>query len=68
MSVAPSRNDRTAAVNRASGRSTVRRIISQTAASFGKIPMEQMERTRDNRQVALLRALGNAHASGTQKQ
>ena len=44
------------------------RIISQTAASFGKIPMEQMERTRDNRQVALLRALGNAHASGTQKQ
>ena len=44
------------------------RIISQTAASFGKIPMEQMERTRDNRQVALLRALGIAHASGTQKQ
>ena len=34
------------------------RIVSQTAASFGQIPMEQMERTRDNKQVALLRALG----------
>ena len=33
------------------------RIVSQTAASFGRIPMQQMERTRDNKQVALLQAL-----------
>ena len=33
------------------------RIVSQTAASFGQIPMEQMERTRDNKQIALLQAL-----------
>ncbi|HRH87119.1 MAG TPA: 3-hydroxyacyl-CoA dehydrogenase NAD-binding domain-containing protein [Rubrivivax sp.] len=33
------------------------RIVSQTAASFGKIPMAQMERERDDKQIALLRAL-----------
>ena len=33
------------------------RIVSQTAASFGQIPMEQMERTRDTKQIALLQAL-----------
>jgi ketoreductase RED1 len=33
------------------------RIVSQTAASFGRTPIEQMERERDDKQVALLRAL-----------
>lgn len=32
-------------------------IIEQAAASFGKTPFEQMERERDDKQVALLRAL-----------
>jgi len=35
------------------------RIIDQAAASFGKIPIPQMERQRDNAQVALLRALAS---------
>jgi len=35
------------------------RIIDQAAASFGKIPISQMERQRDNAQVALLRALAS---------
>ncbi len=33
------------------------RIVSQTAASFGRIPMEQLERSRDVGQIALLQAL-----------
>ena len=32
-------------------------IIEQAAASFGRPPFEEMERTRDDKQVALLRAL-----------
>ena len=32
-------------------------IIEQAAASFGRTPFEEMERTRDDKQVALLRAL-----------
>jgi len=35
------------------------RIIDQAAASFGKIPIPQMERQRDDAQVALLRALAS---------
>jgi len=35
------------------------RIIDQAAASFGKIPIPQMERQRDNAQVALLRSLAS---------
>jgi len=35
------------------------RIINQAAASFGKTPIPQMERQRDNAQVALLRALAS---------
>ena len=34
-----------------------RLIIGQAAASFGKTPFEQLERERDDKQVALLRAL-----------
>ncbi|MFT3812586.1 MAG: 3-hydroxyacyl-CoA dehydrogenase NAD-binding domain-containing protein [Acidovorax sp.] len=34
-----------------------RRIIDQAAASFGKEPIPQMERQRDDRQVAVLRTL-----------
>lgn len=34
-----------------------RLIIDQAGASFGKTPFEQMERERDDRQIALLRAL-----------
>ena len=33
------------------------RIVSQTAASFGRTPTDEMERLRDSRQIALLRAL-----------
>ena len=33
------------------------RIVSQAADSFGGTPVEQMERERDDRQIALLRAL-----------
>ena len=35
------------------------RIIDQAAASFGEIPIPQMERQRDNAQVALLRSLAS---------
>jgi ketoreductase RED1 len=35
------------------------RIVDQAAASFGKTPIAQMERQRDNAQVALLRALAS---------
>jgi len=35
------------------------RIIDQAAASFGRTPIPQMERQRDNAQVALLRALAS---------
>lgn len=38
------------------------RIVSQTAASFGRIPMAQMERERDDKQIALLRALAAQRA------
>ncbi len=33
------------------------RIIDQAAASFGKTPIREMERKRDDRQIAILRAL-----------
>jgi len=33
------------------------RIIDQAAASFGKTPIPQMERSRDDAQIALLHAL-----------
>ena len=39
------------------------RIIDQAAASFGKIPIEKMERTRDDQQIALLRALAETKGS-----
>ena len=35
------------------------RIIDQAAASFGRTPIPEMERKRDNAQVALLRALAS---------
>ena len=35
------------------------RIIDQAAASFGRTPIPQMERKRDDAQLALLRALGS---------
>ena len=34
-------------------------IIDQANASFGKTPLEQMERERDDKQIALLRALAS---------
>ena len=35
------------------------RIVDQASASFGKTPIAQMERQRDNAQVALLRSLAS---------
>jgi ketoreductase RED1 len=35
------------------------RIIDQATASFGRLPIPQMERKRDSTQLALLRALGS---------
>ncbi|WP_179402786.1 3-hydroxyacyl-CoA dehydrogenase NAD-binding domain-containing protein [Burkholderia guangdongensis] len=40
------------------------RIASQAEASFGRTPMEEMERTRDDTQVALLRAKAALAARG----
>jgi ketoreductase RED1 len=37
-------------------------IIDQAAASFGKTPMEQLDRERDDKQLALLRALATFRA------
>jgi len=42
-----------------------RRIIDQATASFGKEPIPQMEGRRDNKQIALLRALRDSESSMT---
>jgi ketoreductase RED1 len=44
------------------------RIVAQAAASFGKTPIPQMERQRDDAQLALLHALAMvaSHHGGTQ--
>ena len=39
-------------------------IVDQAAASFGKTPFEQMERERDDRQLAVLHALATARDTG----
>jgi ketoreductase RED1 len=41
------------------------RIVEQTAASFGRVPIPQMERERDARQIALLHALRPADQTGS---
>jgi ketoreductase RED1 len=42
-----------------------RRIIEQAAASFGRTPIPEMERKRDDAQVALLRALASQNEKGS---
>jgi ketoreductase RED1 len=44
-----------------------RRIIDQAAASFGRSPIPEMERKRDDAQVALLRALSSLPAQDGRK-
>jgi ketoreductase RED1 len=44
-----------------------RRIIDQAAASFGRIPIPEMERERDDAQVALLRALSSLPSQNGRK-
>jgi ketoreductase RED1 len=44
-----------------------RRIIDQAAASFGRIPIPEMERKRDDAQVALLRALSSLPSQNARK-
>ena len=44
-----------------------RRIIDQAAASFGRMPIPEMERKRDDAQVALLRALSSLPAQDGRK-
>jgi ketoreductase RED1 len=40
------------------------RIIDQAAASFGRTPIPEMERRRDDTQVALLHTLAAQRAKG----
>jgi len=37
-------------------------IIEQADATFGKTPLEQLERERDDKQIALLRALASVRS------